>query len=255
MIVDNDLVKLYKDGNSPYEISKILNTYPNKVRRRLKKLGIELRDKSEAQKNALEKGVSVIPTLGRKRTDVEKLKISKSLTRNWESISSDKYEERCNKARERWNNLSDSEKEKMRQRALVEIHRASKEGSKLEKYLRLILKQNGYHALYHIDNLITGNKLEVDMYLPALKAIIEVDGLSHFEPIWGEEKLRKQIKSDMEKNGLVLSKGFVMIRIKHLHYNLTYANKEKLKNAIIDILRDIEDKYPEESKRYIEIEL
>ncbi|NBP02506.1 MAG: hypothetical protein EBU90_20785 [Proteobacteria bacterium] len=255
MIIDNDLIKLYKEGNSPYEISKILNTYPNKVRRRLKKLGIELRDKSEAQKNALEKGISVIPTSGRKRTEVEKLKISKSLTKNWETIPSEKYEERCNKARERWNNLSESEKEKMRQRALVEIHRASKEGSKLEKFLRSILKQNGYHALYHIDNLITGNKLEVDMYIPALKAIIEVDGLSHFEPIWGEEKLKKQIKSDMEKNGLVLSKGFVMIRIKHLHHNLTYANKEKLKHSILNILSSIEDNYPEESKRYIEIEL
>jgi len=255
MIIDNDLIKLYKDGNSPYEISKMLNTYPNKVRRRLKKLGIELRDKSEAQKNALEKGISIIPTSGRQRTENEKLKISKSLSKNWQTISTDKYEERCNKARERWNNLSEIEKENMRQKALIEIHKASKEGSKLEKFLREILKQNGYHALYHIDNLITGNKLEVDMYIPALKAIIEVDGLSHFEPIWGEEKLRKQIKSDMEKNGLVLSKGFVMIRIKHLHYNLTYANKEKLKHSILDILKKIEYKYPEESQRYIEIEL
>jgi very-short-patch-repair endonuclease len=255
MIIDSDLIKLYNEGNSPYEISRILNTYPNKVRRRLKKLGVELRDKSEAQKIALEKGISVIPTLGRKRTDVEKLKISKGLSKNWEDITSEKYEERCNKARERWNNLSDIDKEKMRQRALVEIQRASKEGSKLEKYLRSILKQNGYNALYHIDNLVTGNKLEVDMYIPALKAIIEVDGPSHFEPIWGEEKLRKQIKSDMEKNGLVLGKGFVMIRIKHLHYNLTYANKDKLKQSILGVLKNIEDNYPEESNRYIEIEL
>jgi very-short-patch-repair endonuclease len=102
---------------------------------------------------------------------------------------------------------------------------------------------------------VTGNKLEVDMYIPALKAIIEVDGPSHFEPIWGEEKLRKQIKSDMEKNGLVLGKGFVMIRIKHLNYNLTYANKDKLKQSILSVLKNIEDNYPEESNRYIEIEL
>ena len=45
------IIKLYcKDNKSTYEIAKALNTYPNKIRRTLKKHGIELKSKSDAQK-------------------------------------------------------------------------------------------------------------------------------------------------------------------------------------------------------------
>ena len=93
------------------------------------------------------------------------------------------------------------------------------------------------------------------MYFPELGAIIEIDGPSHYLPIWGEEKLQKQIKADQNKTGLILSKGLVIIRVKNLSDSISLNAQENLKNRIIDILRGIENKFPSKSKRYLEIEV
>ena len=60
---DQDVLRMYRDENkSTYEIAELLNTYPNKIRRTLKKLGCELKDRSEAQRNALQTGRINHPT-------------------------------------------------------------------------------------------------------------------------------------------------------------------------------------------------
>jgi len=46
---------------------------------------------------------------------------------------------------------------------------------------------------------------------------IEVDGPSHFLPVWGDEVLAKNIKYDQKKTGLILGKGLKLIRIKQTH--------------------------------------
>ena len=64
---ESRIVRLYREENkSTYEISKIFKTYPNKIRRVLKKHGVQLKDKSQAQKNALANGSAKIPTAGRR---------------------------------------------------------------------------------------------------------------------------------------------------------------------------------------------
>ena len=93
------------------------------------------------------------------------------------------------------------------------------------------------------------------MYIPSLKTIIEIDGPSHFLPIWGEEKLQKQIKSDDQKTGLVLSKGFVVLRVKNMLDFVSLASKEKLIKDVTEQLKIIANKFPAKSKRFIEIEL
>ncbi len=93
------------------------------------------------------------------------------------------------------------------------------------------------------------------MYLPEIGTIIEVDGPSHFLPIWGPEKLQKQIKSDSHKTGLILSKGFVIIRVKSVGNFISLSNKEKLLATLSDKLKQIEKKFPTTPNRYIEIEL
>lgn len=250
---ENEVLNLYKEGYSTYQISKILNTYPNKIRRCLIKLGVKLKNKSEAQKNALQKGLAKIPTEGKERTNEEKLKISQGMSKSWKNMDEEKYKYRCEMAKQKWMKLSEEEKERMRQLALKEIHRASREGSKLERFIRDVLVKNSYNVVYHY--ILDNTQLEVDMYLPSLKTIIEVDGLSHFEPIWGEERFQKQVEADMKKNGLILTKGFVMIRIKHIHDSLTIANRHKIEKLILKLVRDIENDYPKKPERYIEVEL
>lgn len=252
----NQIIMMYtKQHKSTYEIAEELNTYPNRVRRILIKSGIQLKTKSEAQKNAIENGTALHPTSGKVRTKEEKLKISSGLKKYWEEMSEEMYDSRVEQSKKRWEALSDVDKDKMMSAAIKSIQVAGKEGSKLEKFLYEEITKAGYKVDYHKKQLIQNQDLELDMYLPSLKTIIEVDGPSHFLPIWGEEKLQKQIKADTQKNGLILSKGMVIIRIKNLSDSVCLADKEKLRLDILNCLSTIDKSFPKKSERYIEIEI
>ena len=90
--ITKQAVDMYeKEKMSTYEIAKFFNTYPNKIRRILLKNGVQINDKSTAQKNAIKKGIAKIPTQGKKRSKEEKLKISSSLKEYWDNISDEEY--------------------------------------------------------------------------------------------------------------------------------------------------------------------
>ena len=253
---EEEIIRLYtEECKSTYDIAEKMSTYPNKIRRILLKHGIKIKTKSEAQKNALKSGKAKIPTQGKKRTLSERVRISNGLQARWENISDADYKKHVDKARDRWNNMPKHEKEKMSQSAIQAIQKAGKEGSKLEKYIREELSRHGFTVEYHKKNIIPNENLEIDMYLPEIGAIIEVDGPSHFLPIWGEDKLRKQIKADENKTGLILSKGLMIIRIKNLADSVSLASKEKLKERLIKLLDSVKIKFPKQSERYVEIEI
>jgi len=119
------------------------------------------------------------------------------------------------KAKENWNKMSDSDKYELQKKAAQAVRIAAKEGSKIEKFLLDKLTDGGYNILFHA-KIIPQNDMEVDLYLPDLKTVIEIDGPTHFFPIWGETNLQKHVKSDSKKDGLILNSGMVMIRIKYL---------------------------------------
>ena len=150
--------------------------------------------------------------------------------------------------------MSQEEKDNISKSAIQAIQKAGKEGSKLEKFLKEELTKCGHTIEIHKKNLIPNENLEIDMYFPELKAIIEIDGPSHFLPIWGEEKLQKQIKSDSHKTGLILSKGFVIIRVKHLSDSLCLSDRHNLKDRLVEMLSKIEKQTPKKSERYIELD-
>jgi very-short-patch-repair endonuclease len=151
--------------------------------------------------------------------------------------------------------MTELEKQNMAALAIKAIQTAGKEGSKLEKFLRHELTKAGFVVEFHKTNLIANQNLEIDMYIPKLRTIIEIDGPSHFLPIWGEEKLHKQIKADEHKTGLILGKGLAIIRVKNLSDNVSLAEQEKLKNNIIDILNKINTRFPDKSHRLIELQV
>jgi len=252
---DKQIIDMYCDQClSTYQIAEQLNTYPNKIRRILIKNNITLNDKSKAQKNALKQGKSKIPTQGKKRSQEEKIKISKSLKKRWENLDEETYNEYVDRAKKRWKSMSQQEKDNIGRAAIQAIQKAGKEGSKLEKFLKEELTKCGHTIEIHKKNLIPNQNLEIDMYFPKIKAIIEIDGPSHFLPIWGEDKLQKQIKSDSHKTGLILSKGFVIIRVKHLSDSLCLSDRHNLKDRLIDMLGKIEKQIPKKSERYIELD-
>ena len=252
---EKKIIDMYNEGKSTYEIAKILGTYANKIRRILIKHGIEMKSKSEAQKNAIDRGVSSTPTKGKKRTYDEKVKISEGLRRMWENMDDLTYEKYVERARDKWNEMTQLQKTNMIQSALDGIRTAGKEGSKLEKFLLKELTKNGHVVEFHKKNLIANQNLEIDMYIPAFKTIIEIDGPSHFLPIWGEDKLQKQIKADSAKTGLILSKGFVIIRIKSMKDKVSLDAREKLKDRVLKIFENFEDYFPTTRERYIEVEI
>ena len=250
------IIRLYvKEDKSTYEIAEEVGTYPNKIRRILKKHGVAMKSRSQAQKNALQEGRAKHPTDGKTRTKKERNKISASVHKYWENMSEKEKKRRVSGAKERWNALPVSERERISKMAIQAIQLAGKEGSKLEKFLRQELTSAGYHVQFHRKNLIPNENLEIDLFIPDLKTIIEVDGPSHFLPIWGEGRLQKQIKADSQKTGLILSKGYVIIRVKSMGEFVSLSKKEGLLADLLNRLSAIEKKFPPKPHRHIEIEL
>ena len=98
--LDKRIIKMYNEDNkSTYEIAESLGTYPNKIRRTLNKHGIPLKNKSQAQKNALETGRSPHPTEGKKRSLNEKVRISDGLMKYWEEMSKEDKKKRVEQAK------------------------------------------------------------------------------------------------------------------------------------------------------------
>ena len=60
------IIREYEQNHKSFQqIAKDHSTYANKVRRDAKKFQIKIRDKSEAQKNALQTGAHIHPTKGK----------------------------------------------------------------------------------------------------------------------------------------------------------------------------------------------
>lgn len=250
---DQKVIALYnKQNQSTYEIAKELGTYPNKIRRVLIRHGYQLKDKSEAQRVALENGRSSHPTAGKKRSNAEKVAISQSLVNYWEEMSETERKRRIDQAKSNWQNMSDEAKEAMRSKGIAAIRNAATEGSKLEKFIAQKLLGAGFSVKLH-EVIIPAENLEIDLYIPQLKTIIEVDGPSHFLPIWGEEKLQKQVNADLRKSGALLSKGYAVIRVKSLGQE-SLVKREEILTSVLNEVNKIKEKFPPKSKRFIEVE-
>lgn len=245
MLDKKQIIDLYRGGLSINQIAEKYNTYGQKIRRLLIKANEPLRTKSEAQKNAIEKGTSKHPTEGRKRTDKEKMKISRSTVNYWANVDEDTMEKRREQSRQSWESLSKTKLDEMRKLATEKIREAAKHGSKLEREVQKMLIRHNIPYESHKKNLIPTQKLEIDLYVPEFSSIIEVDGPSHFEPIWGEEQLKKQQKFDAQKMGLILKRGFYIIRIECRANSLSISKLKDLEIELIKTLEEIKNKNSE----------
>ena len=110
--------------------------------------------------------------------------------------------------------MGQNEKDNILQKANEGVRKASKLGSKLEIYIFEKLLADGYRTEFHKEQMLVTTKLQIDIFLPTMNTAIEIDGPSHFEPVWGDESLARNVKYDNKKTGLILGKGLVLIRIK-----------------------------------------
>jgi very-short-patch-repair endonuclease len=236
-------------------IADELGTFPNAIRRIAIANGVIPRNKSDAHEIAIQSGRAKHPTEGKKRSQEIKDKIAIKLVNKWNNMSKEDKKKKSETARENWNNRSETEKEKFNKASTEGIHRSSKEGSKLEKYIYKYLTNEKINVEYHKDNLIANHKLHLDLFLPEHLTIIEIDGPSHFLPIWGEEALQKTIRADMDKNGLILSAGFVIIRVKQVTKSISKIRMKMISQKVLTMLKDIFSNFPPLEKRLIEIEI
>lgn len=211
----NILVNLYIDQNKSFaDIAHEHNTYANKVRRDAIRLNIKIRSKSEAQKNALQTGKHKHPTKGTNRCDEVKKKIGSSVLESWAEISDKELENRKKQARDKWEQKSEDEKKHILSLANAAVRQSSKTGSKLEKFILSKLLADGFKVDFHKEHTLSNTKLQIDLFIPSINTAIEIDGPSHFLPVWGDDALSKNKKYDNKKHGLILGKGWKLIRIK-----------------------------------------
>jgi very-short-patch-repair endonuclease len=247
------LNELYHSKNLSWaRVADILEITVDKARKQGKKLGIKSRDKSKAQKVALEEGRSEHRTAGRKRSEEEKKKISEGVGKVWDGLTEDELEERRQWARDAWEEKSEAEKAEIAKRSSQALNVSSRHGSKLERYLLIELNKRGYMVDFHKIHMLRNRNLTIDLLIRELSTAIEVDGPAHFEPIRGEQALQKTIASDQQKTGLILSEGLCLIRIKQTQ-TLSDRYMRKVLANLLSTLESIEESFPPQDYRYFEI--
>lgn len=233
-------------------IANELGTYANKIRRDAIKFGIKLKDKSSAQQNALSSGRHKHPTKGTQRDDSTKEKIGKGVLKSWEELSDEDRKNRREVARKNWQKLSEDEKEMILKSANDAVRLSSKIGSKLERYLFGRLLQDGFKVDFHKEQILSNTKLQIDLFLPTMNVAVEVDGPSHFKEVWGESSLKKNIKYDNKKTGLILGKGLALIRIRQtMDFSNSRANM--IYEKLLDVLESIRKQFPQSGEREIKL--
>jgi len=232
------------------DIANLSGTYTNKIRRDAIKCNIVLRDKSTAQVNALKNGTHKHPTKGVSRSEETKMKIGSSVMKAWEDLTPTELEGRKNTSKRIWENKTTVDKENLLIKANSAVRQSSKSGSKLEKFILQDLVSHSFKVDFHKEQSLVNTKLQIDLFLPNINVAIEVDGPSHFLPVWGEDSLKKNKKYDDKKTGLILGKGLVLIRIKQVKDFSKARAKEVCNNLIVE-LNKINNKFPPVGQRLI----
>lgn len=249
----NVLIEEYINKSISFaEIAKDYNTYANKLRRDAMKFDIAIRNKSDAQKLALESGRHDHPTKGKIRSEETKNKIGMSVLESWENMDQSELLRRKQIATDNWNKLSEDDKYNILHSANEAVRKAGKLGSKLEIFFMERLIEDGYKVEFHKEQILSNTKLQIDLFLPMIRTAIEVDGPSHFEPVWGDDTLKKNQKYDTKKNGLILGKDLALVRVKQTK-DFSKSRATKLYQELKDVLDSISQSFPSADNRYITI--
>jgi hypothetical protein len=70
---------------------------------------------------------------------------------------------------------------------------------------------------------------------------IEVDGPSHFLPVWGDDALSRNKNYDSKKEGLIIGKGLLLIRIQQTK-DFSKTRAELVYSRLLDVINGIANK-------------
>ena len=176
---------------------------------------IKKRSKSEAQKNYI-KRTGTHQRSGTKHTDETREQISDAMRAVYDGPEGDEIREKISQQRqEEWAQMSAAERAEILE-TLKSSSRAkamSGEGSNFENYLAEKLEEHGYVVEVRTKNYTPGQKFHVDIALPKEKIIIEVDGPTHWSPIYGDNELAKVQEKDKLKDNTLTAVGWNVLRV------------------------------------------
>ncbi len=244
-----EIVHLYESGLSVRELSVQFNGAPKTIKKILLDAGLSIRSRGEQQSLEFKSGKRT----KKPNSEITKQKISNTAAANWRKLSKEKREELVENARKRWYDIPEAKRDEMRDKAFDAIRETSKEGSRLEMVVLDALKEAGFHAKHHVKGFLPNEKLEVDILIPEFKTVIEIDGVSHFLPIWGEEALKKTMSADDRKSGLLIKAGYVLLRIKCMNNHVSDYLERRCAEIVLEEMDKIRVEVPKE--KYIEREL
>jgi len=215
------------ETKSYQQIADELGTYQMKIVRLAKKLGVQSKSHSEAQSHYLT-NTDNHPTKGKKRPEEVRDKISRNQVISYLMKSDEEKKKKKERAKEIWDRKTDEEKAEFYRKGIKGSQLAAKEGSRLEKYLFGQLKKARYKVEQHREEMLPSGKMHLDLFVPELKTIIEVNGIAHYEPVWGDDVLRSTRASDKEKQGILLVNGFVFVEIADLSDRVSQAQMKDM---------------------------
>ena len=103
--------KMYIEQKKSFaDIASEYNTYANRIRRDAVSFKMPIRNRSEAQANALQSGKHKHPTKGQERSEEIKNKIGLGVLKSWENLDDKTVAERKQKSLEVWNRLDENSK-------------------------------------------------------------------------------------------------------------------------------------------------
>lgn len=214
-MIEEQMKKDYESGESIPAISKKYGWSESKIGRTFKKMGVKIRSRSESAKLAMETGRAKNPTKGKGHSEKSKELMSKRRAETWEKDGKEARKKLSERAKENWANKSEFEKANMLSKAGQALRKVAEEGSAAEKFLVEKLKDHGYEVEYHNKSIVYG-EYEIDIMLPKEGIVIEIDGPHHHSPIFGEDRLARTRELDQIKNGVLMSNGLKVIRIKYV---------------------------------------
>lgn len=110
--------------------------------------------------------------------------------------------------------------------------------SKLEKYIETELNKLFTELEIHFNRKDSINS-ELDIYIPSLKLAFELNGIFHYEPIYGEDKLNQIQNNDNRKYQACLEHGIELCLIDISgQINFNKKTSQKYLNIIIKIINN-----------------
>lgn len=200
---------------------------------------IKKRDKSEAQKTFIER-TGKHQREGLVHTEDTKEKISDTMREVYDSEKGDEIREKISQKRhEEWAELSDLQKaevlDNLKQSGRTKSQKG--DGSKFENFLADSLKNEGFLVEQRTKAYTPGQKFHVDIALYNEKIIIEVDGPTHWSPIYGDAELIKVQEKDKSKDSILNSNGWNVLRVQDASGSTTRARFMRVLEQIETIKR------------------